>query len=77
VKTLAPVRVAGWPRIILKLLLCSVTAALWAIPGTVNATLRNYPNTPQVRGRAPPPETLSRRQSLKPHQGNYEKETRF
>jgi hypothetical protein len=44
VKTLTACRVP-LSRIFLKFLLCGAGAAVWAVPGTANATLGNYPNT--------------------------------
>ena len=38
-------KAAALPRAVRKLLLCGSAAALWAMPGTANATLGNYPNT--------------------------------
>jgi Calx-beta domain/FG-GAP-like repeat len=45
VKTNTASRGTALPRTFFKFLLCSAAAALWAMPGTANATLGNYPNT--------------------------------
>lgn len=54
------------PRSLFKFLLCVSAVALWAVPGTANATLGNYPNTPVQLGAnttvtpdAPPTNTVS------------------
>ena len=44
-KTNTSSKAAGLPRAFSTLLLFGAAAALWAIPGTANATLGNYPNT--------------------------------
>ena len=44
-KILTASRATGTPRSFCKFLLCVAAAALWAMPGTANATLGNYPNT--------------------------------
>ena len=65
-KTLTASRAAALPRSLFKFLLCVAAAALWAVPGTANATLGNYPNTPVQLGAnttvtpdAPPTNTVS------------------
>jgi hypothetical protein len=43
-KTNTAFRRPAWPRAFRTLLLCGAAAAFWAVPGTANAALGNYPN---------------------------------